>query len=67
LNNEILANFLLAKQERKKFQCKGYKTFCFWKRKNTKVTTFLRKEIQHCGDRKENTMQKGIKNRHIFV
>jgi hypothetical protein len=41
---------------------------CFWKKKkNTKVTTFLRKENRHCGDRKENTLQKGIfKKRFIF-
>jgi hypothetical protein len=66
LNNEILANFLLAKQEGKKFQCKGYKTLLLEKKKSTKVPTFLRKEIGHCDDRKENTVQKGIKKRFEF-
>jgi hypothetical protein len=72
LNHENLANLLLAKQEGKKFQCRGYKTLLLGKKKRkrkkgTKVTTFLRKEIQHCGDRKENTVQKGIKYIYIYI
>jgi len=66
LNNEILSDFLLVKQEGKKFQCKGYKTLLL-KKKGTKVTTFSRKEIRHCGHRKENTVQIGIKKKDLFL
>jgi hypothetical protein len=38
----------------------------FGQKKVPKSLHFSRKEIRHCGDRKENTVQKGILKKKIY-
>jgi hypothetical protein len=67
LNNEILANLLLAKHEGKNFQCKGYKTLLLDKKKYQSHYIFRGKKFGIVATEKKIQCKKGfLKKRFIF-